>query len=104
MTYEVDYSKIEEPAVRDGKAIQDTIYYLGQEKVALILREAAKCTTAEHVQSMNFAMAFAGVTGLPFHAIMRCSCREAYKLWCRSDFGGEPIETDELGYWIKSGE
>lgn len=101
MSYTVNYAEIEDPAAKDGKAIQDTIYYLGQEKMALVLREAAKCTTAEHVQSMNFALAFAGVSGLPFHAIMRCSCREAYKLWCRSALGGTPIEVDELGYWIK---
>ena len=101
MTYEVNYSKIEDLIERDAKAIQDTLDYMGKDLLNTFLTEAKKCTTAEHVQSMNFAFAFAGVNGLPFHAIMRSSCREAYKLWCASDLGGTPIKTDELGYWIK---
>jgi hypothetical protein len=102
--YDVDYSKIQDPVEKDAKAIQDIVDYLGKEMTAELLKEAAKCTTADHVQTMNWTFGFAGITGLPFHAAMRCSCREAYKLWCRSDQGGHPIEVDELGYWIKEGK
>jgi hypothetical protein len=85
----------------DERALNDIREYLGDKEKYDYLVSFAEAIDGEKrtVQHLNFAMAFAGISGRPFHAFCRKYCLEHYKNWLRSDVGGEPVEPDEHGFW-----
>lgn len=97
----VHYSKAPNREAADEQAISDIIDYFGPERmnaVELLIDRATKAMTAEHIQSLNCAFGFAGITGYPFHAFMRRYALTAYRAWMHSE--PDPVPTDEAGFAI----
>jgi hypothetical protein len=100
MGYTRHYGKIADLAARDEAAISDTKDYLGEERFELLSSALTACGSDKMVQDMNIAFSFAGVSGLPFHAMCRKYCLEAYREWMHSGDDGTAL-TDERGYRIE---
>jgi len=96
MGYTMNYGMIEDLAARDEAAINDTKNYLGEERFAFVVSELEKARNAEWIEQMNFALSFAGVSGLPFHAMCRKYALTAYREWMHS--GDDAVLTDERGF------
>lgn len=86
------------PREMDDTAIADMREYLEpQQWNALVKLASLPETTINHV---NFAMAFAGVSGRPFHAFCRRYMLERYREWMASE--PDPIETDDEGHRLET--
>ena len=96
MGYTINYADITDKFERDRKAVEDTKDYLGEERFNLIVRELQQVLTPEQVDSINMMFAFAGISGLPFHAMMRKYCLYAYRQWMAAE--PNPIPVDEHGF------
>jgi len=98
MGYTMHYGEIADLAARDEAAISDTKDYLGEERFNFLVSEMEKAKTAEWINQMNIAFAFAGISGLPFHAMCRKYALKAYREWMHS--GDDAVVTDEHGYVV----
>jgi hypothetical protein len=79
----------------DEKAIQDIIDWLGQEKFDKIVEHLKD----QPINTVNFALSFAGVSGYPFHSFCRKYMLDRYRAWMAEE--PDPIATDENGYPIE---
>jgi hypothetical protein len=98
MGYEVNYATIENNAARDEAAISDTKDYLGDERFEFVVGQMQLAKNAEWIAQLNIALSFAGVSGLPFHAMCRKYCLAAYREWMQS--GDDAVVVDEHGYIV----
>jgi parvulin-like peptidyl-prolyl isomerase len=71
----------EDPAVNDANALKDVKEYLGARRWKIVKEAAKASATSKDVQNLNYAMAFAGITGFPFYAFCRKYCPKAYMEW-----------------------
>jgi hypothetical protein len=99
MGYTANYGMIEDLAARDEAAISDTKDYLGEERFGFLVAELEKAKAAEWINQMNIAFSFAGISGLPFHAMCRKYALAAYREWMHS--GDDAVMTDERGHRIE---
>ena len=95
MTYEISYENIADRKERDEKAIQDIKDYLSPELWDIMMELIEGPHT---IKDINMSLAFAGVSGYPFHAFCRKYSLEKYREWMQSPNGGEPVIVDEQGF------
>jgi hypothetical protein len=76
----------EDPAANDAKALKDIKEFLGTRRWKVVVGAAKASSTAAHVQHLNIAFGFAGITGFPFYAFCRKYCPEALALWYEHDW------------------
>ena len=103
---------------KDEQAIKDIIDYLGTspEKIILFAELAVLANCIEHevlcmsndgtprkqsIQGLNMTFGIAGISGRPFHAFCRKFCLNKYREWLSSNSGGEPVVSDEQGFWAE---
>lgn len=79
-------------AEADTRAIEDAREYLSDKQWQTVL---AICESGQ-VETLNFGLAIAGVSGYPFHAIARRYCLDAYREWRAS--GEDGVATDAEGF------
>lgn len=103
---------------KDEQAIKDMIDYIGTtpEKIILFAQLAVLANCIEYeipcqandgslrkqtIQGLNMTFGFAGISGRPFHAFCRKFCVRKYREWLSSTSGGDPVVSDEQGYWAE---
>jgi hypothetical protein len=91
MGYTVTYAGSREE--QDADAIRDTEEYLGDRWPLLL---SAVRDTTRSVEGLGMLMGFAGVTGRPFHALMRRERLADYIAWMRS--GADAVDVDAAGF------
>lgn len=82
----------------DEQAIADTYEFLGPEIGARLDHLLSDKTLS--VQDLNVGLAFAGVSGRPFFALMRRHRLAEFREWCLQPANGGSVETDEQGFII----
>lgn len=81
----------------DIAAIHDIEEYLGSpDKMQHLINAAEMCQTVRDIVTLNMSMAFAGISGRPFHALCRRHCLNAYRMWMAD--GEDSVPTDEQGF------
>jgi hypothetical protein len=80
----------------DMAAIQDCENWFGEEQFALLADAIQRCETPGDVQGINMSMAFSGVSGKPFHAMLRKYNLTAYRAWMHD--GPDAVRTDAQGF------
>lgn len=81
-------------ATGDAQAMADARDYLGETRWAII--EDLLRDPKQSIDRLDFYLGFAGVSGYPFHALMRHYRLEEYREWMHS--GDDGIMTDERGF------
>lgn len=75
----IDYSTIDDIVAKDRQAVKDALSFVGPTRFKILVRAARD--PARPLQWTNMAMAFAGVSGYPFHAFARRYMPAKYEAW-----------------------
>lgn len=95
--YTISYAGLSKKE-QDAKAIQDCKDYLGDRFA--ILEEVLLDKEGHTLRGCEIAMGFAGISGLPVHALLRKYRLEEFRAWMADDTLQGSIQTDEDGFPI----
>ncbi len=76
----IDHTKLPK-AEQLSAPLSDLLEWLGADRYLIAAGHAAACRTARDVQTLNFALGMAGVSGAPFFMLCREHCPAALELW-----------------------
>lgn len=97
MKYTINYAEMENHEA-DQQAVSDMAEYLGEERMALIVEYVQGATTTGEVSTIINALAMAGVSGRPPHALCRKYCLNLYREYMAEEVNGGSVQTDEEGF------